>query len=222
MKILETVFVENSVIIFYPLRMLIFFNGTITVSGGRTTTYRLDANRADFRPYIWGKCLVKRVFKVRLYTAKFQRIQLSLPLQSESNGISYSLVTVGGSASMVWTDTGKGVMRQQNLAWTGQKSLCMRAVRKQKPVRNRTRVASGLCTALHRQAFSQGPTRPRISRDRKSLFNSSSYTLLLQNAMLFSLKKVAWEHKTTWEYHAHRALRAQDLYQLDRRVSRIY
>ncbi|VDO96485.1 unnamed protein product [Heligmosomoides polygyrus] len=82
-------------------KMLIFFNGTITVSGGRTTTYRLDANRADFRPYIWGKCLVKRVFKVRLYTAKFQRIQLSLPLQSESNGISYSLVTVGGSASMV-------------------------------------------------------------------------------------------------------------------------
>ncbi|EYC38769.1 hypothetical protein Y032_0697g1614 [Ancylostoma ceylanicum] len=48
-------------------KMLIFFNGSISVhSGGRTTIWRLDANRADFRPYIWGKSLMKRLFKRRL------------------------------------------------------------------------------------------------------------------------------------------------------------
>ncbi|KAK5982786.1 hypothetical protein GCK32_003300 [Trichostrongylus colubriformis] len=47
-------------------KMLIFFSGTITVKNGRTTTYRLDANRADFRPYIIGRSIVKRIFKERL------------------------------------------------------------------------------------------------------------------------------------------------------------
>ncbi|KAK6047333.1 hypothetical protein COOONC_15160 [Cooperia oncophora] len=45
-------------------KVLIFFSGTITVENEKTTTYRLEANRADFRPYISGRSLVKRIFKV--------------------------------------------------------------------------------------------------------------------------------------------------------------
>ncbi|KAL6735481.1 hypothetical protein Aduo_005919 [Ancylostoma duodenale] len=49
-------------------KMLIFFSGSISVStGGKTTIWRLDANRADFRPYIWAKSLVRRLFKKRLH-----------------------------------------------------------------------------------------------------------------------------------------------------------
>ncbi|KAK6047334.1 hypothetical protein COOONC_15161, partial [Cooperia oncophora] len=44
-------------------KVLIFFSGTITVENEKTTTYRLEANRADFRPYISGRSLVKRIFK---------------------------------------------------------------------------------------------------------------------------------------------------------------
>ncbi|WKX95048.1 hypothetical protein Q1695_011923 [Nippostrongylus brasiliensis] len=41
-------------------------NGTITVSNKKTRTYRLDANRAEFKPYIWGKSLVSLIVKERL------------------------------------------------------------------------------------------------------------------------------------------------------------
>ncbi|XGW09265.1 hypothetical protein V3C99_011513 [Haemonchus contortus] len=47
-------------------KILIFFDGTITVENGQTLMYRMEPNRSDFRPYIWGKWLVKRIFKERL------------------------------------------------------------------------------------------------------------------------------------------------------------
>ncbi|CAJ0605534.1 unnamed protein product, partial [Cylicocyclus nassatus] len=49
-------------------RMVIFYSGTISVHSGKVAMYRLDANRADFRPYIWGKSIVKHLFKKRLHS----------------------------------------------------------------------------------------------------------------------------------------------------------
>ncbi|KAK6736863.1 hypothetical protein RB195_019512 [Necator americanus] len=59
---------ENEVVQSNERRVLIFFSGSISVHTRKKTIYRLDPSRADFRPYIFGTWLVRRLLKERLYS----------------------------------------------------------------------------------------------------------------------------------------------------------